>query len=59
MTYDSRAKSEKSIRISANGKDDVFTSMRNILNKEEAPLSQITSKNNNISLNAQKTEHNS
>jgi hypothetical protein len=46
MTYDSRAKSEKSIRGEFSGKDDMFTSMRNILNKEEAPLSLLTSKNN-------------
>jgi hypothetical protein len=33
--------------VEVNGKDDMFTSMRNILNKEEAPLSLLTSKNNN------------
>ena len=38
MTYDSRARSEKSLRVNnEGGKDDMFTSMRNILNKEEAP----------------------
>jgi hypothetical protein len=33
--------------------------MRNILNKEEAPLSLLTSKNNNNEANGQKTEHDS
>lgn len=45
MTYDSRAKSEKSIRVESVGKDDMFTSMRNILNKEDG-ASLLTSKNN-------------
>jgi hypothetical protein len=58
MTYDSRAKSEKSLRGDSNRKEDIFTSMRNIL-KEDAPESLLTSKNNNADLPPQKNKENS
>ena len=41
MTYNSRAKSEKSLRLD---KEDMFTSMRNILGKDEVLDSNITGK---------------
>lgn len=41
MTYNSRAKSEKSLRLD---KEDMFTSMRNILGKDEVLDSNITAK---------------
>lgn len=42
LTYDSKAKSQKSIRYDENGKEDMFTSMRNVLSKDDVIESKIT-----------------